>query len=322
MIQQNFVDQYLTKRVADEKLIGTEKLPVPEGAKPAIKKAIEDENLKRLVAKKVARQILNRLRDEAITRTGSNNFNFASAPLDMQIKFSMDIIAAMRREDINKQKDETTIYPKLSVEEQEAWKKLEQQDDRIRKFHHKGLDGSIGGNLSNIEKWYGQMNSLVNKSIELEDEYNRTIPYYGIALSQRKYLAETYLSQWNNEKLVGFDRFGPMSQFATLWRGFTHGELRALLRENQDRNLLHVIRTPPELFSQMKDNGNDLRPPLSFAWNAEERNDFLEKQYMFYGTVYWKPSHVFFKQLFSSPMSGDRVTFAKGMLFLPVPRLN
>jgi len=315
------LNQYLTKRVKNEELIGKEEKPIPAGLPPAEKKKRKDENLKRLVAKKVARQILNRLRDEAITRTGSNNFNFAAAPLDMQIKFSMDIIAAMRREEIDKQKDKTTLYPKLSVKEQEVWEGLAPADSRIRAFHHKGLDKSIGGKLSNIEKWYGQMNSLVSKSIELEEEYNWTIPYYGIALSQRKYLAETYLAQWNNEKLVGFDRFGPMSQFATLWRGFTRGELRALLRENWDRNLLHVIKTPEELFTQMEDHGNDLRPPLSFAWNAEKRNDFLEKQYMFYGTVFWKPSHVFFKQLFSSPMSGDRVTFAKGMLFLPVPRL-
>ncbi|MCH2119520.1 MAG: hypothetical protein MK161_17700, partial [Pirellulales bacterium] len=89
--------------------------------------------------------------------------------------------------------------------------------------------------------------------------------------------------------------------------------------------------------TEMKDNGNDLRPPISSLWSANPseannlsalpdsrlgRNQFLEQQYMFYGTVHWKPSHVFLSQLFSSPMSGDRVTFAKGMLFLPVPRLR
>ncbi len=259
------------------------------------------------VAGKVAKKIANRIRDEALERFGLNSI--INEPLDRQIKFAVDIIAAMRKEEISKVPVEN-----LSVQEQKEWDELQDQDLKIRTAHK--------GNLRKINQHHNTMHAEFQNSIMREEEHNRAVPYYGIALSQRKYLAETYLGQWNDEKLVGFTRFGPMSQFATLWRGFTRGELRALLRENQGRNLLHVIHTPPELFTQMQDNGNDLRPPLSFYSTWEDRNEFLEKQYMFYGTVYWQPSHVFFQQLFSSPMSGDRVTFAKGMLFLPVLRLK
>ncbi|MEC8336534.1 MAG: hypothetical protein VXZ84_00160, partial [Planctomycetota bacterium] len=153
--------------------------------------------------------------------------------------------------------------------------------------------------------------------------------YHRTALAQRKRLAETYLEQWNNEKLIEFDHVGPMSQFANLWRGFTRGELRDLLAEHQQTNLLHVIWTPPEV--QYSSTSEDLRPTLSFDWQQQSspdkipedrrRNRFLEEQYLFVGTVYWQRLHALLPRLFSNPLSGDRVNFAQGMLFLPVPRL-
>lgn len=153
--------------------------------------------------------------------------------------------------------------------------------------------------------------------------------YHQIALSQRKELAETYLEQWNHEKLEEFGNVGPMSQFANLWRGFTRGELRDLLAEHQETNLLHVIWTPPEV--QYSADSEDLRPTLSFDWQQPgqgspprmdmRRNAFLDQQYMFVGTVYWQRLHALLPKLFSNPLAGDRVNFAQGMLFLPVPRL-
>ncbi|MEC7500134.1 MAG: hypothetical protein VX970_00285 [Planctomycetota bacterium] len=153
--------------------------------------------------------------------------------------------------------------------------------------------------------------------------------YHRTALAQRKRLAETYLEQWNNEKLIEFDHVGPMSQFANLWRGFTRGELRDLLAEHQQTNLLHVIWTPQEV--QYSSTSEDLRPTLSFDWQQQSspdmipedrrRNRFLEEQYLFVGTVYWQRLHALLPRLFSNPLSGDRVNFTQGMLFLPVPRL-
>ena len=143
--------------------------------------------------------------------------------------------------------------------------------------------------------------------------------YHQTALSQRKELAETYLAQWNNEKLEEFSHVGPLSQFGNLWRGFTRGELRDLLAEHQDSNLLHVIWTPPEM--QYASESEDLRPTISFGWDSQRRNAFIAEQYMFIGTVYWQRLHALLPKLFSNPLSGDRVNFSQGMLFLPVPRL-
>ncbi|MDG2207348.1 MAG: hypothetical protein P8K78_05540 [Pirellulales bacterium] len=153
--------------------------------------------------------------------------------------------------------------------------------------------------------------------------------YYQVALRQRKQLAETYLNQWNNEKLEQFDGIGLMSQFANLWRGFAKGELRDLLAEHQETNLLHVIWTPPEMHLTQSDGPGvkinfrsaDIRPTISFAWDSNKRNAFLRQQYMFIGTVYWQPRPPFLPNLFTNPLAGDRVNFAQGMLHLPVPRL-
>ncbi|OUT66364.1 MAG: hypothetical protein CBB70_10485 [Planctomycetaceae bacterium TMED10] len=153
--------------------------------------------------------------------------------------------------------------------------------------------------------------------------------YHQTALSQRKDLAETYLAQWNNEKLQEFSHVGPLSQFGNLWRGFTRGELRDLLAEHQQTNLLHVIWTPPEV--QYSSTSEDLRPTLSFDWQQftspdmipedRSRNGFLNEQYMFVGTVYWQRLHALLPRLFANPLAGDRVNFSQGMLFLAVPRL-
>lgn len=153
--------------------------------------------------------------------------------------------------------------------------------------------------------------------------------YHQTALSQRKELAETYLAQWNNEKLEEFSHVGPLSQFGNLWRGFTRGELRDLLAEHQETNLLHVIWTPPDV--QYSSDSEDLRPILSFDWQQPgqgsparkdlRRNTFLNQQYMFVGTVYWQRLHALLPRLFANPLAGDRVNFSQGMLFLPVPRL-
>jgi hypothetical protein len=61
---------------------------------------------------------------------------------------------------------------------------------------------------------------------------------------------------------------------------------------------------------------------ISFYWNWQQRNYFLEQQYMFVGAVYWKPVRHFLPGLFENPIAGDRVNCAQGMLFLPVPRLH
>ncbi len=147
--------------------------------------------------------------------------------------------------------------------------------------------------------------------------------YTKIARSQRKRLVEAYLSHWNGEKLEKFAEIGPMSRFRELWTSFAQGQLETLLDENQDTNLLHVIWTPYDLqIIPTSLSKEDLRPMISFYWNWQQRNYFLEQQYMFVGAVYWKPVRHFLPGLFENPIAGDRVNCAQGMLFLPVPRLH
>ncbi|MFW6171187.1 MAG: Tad domain-containing protein [Planctomycetota bacterium] len=118
------------------------------------------------------------------------------------------------------------------------------------------------------------------------------------AKSQRDKLARGYLKQWNSSVLKHFDRFGKMSQFSSLWRIFTQGELESLLdKEYPKRNLPHVLRS---------------RLP-----GQEE----LEEDYMFVGVVYRAKRPDFMPGVFKNPVEADTIAFAQISLFTPQPRL-
>ncbi|MFO0905489.1 MAG: pilus assembly protein TadG-related protein [Pirellulales bacterium] len=126
--------------------------------------------------------------------------------------------------------------------------------------------------------------------------------YFRAAVDQRRRLAHRYLADWNNESLLAFDRFGKMSQFATLWRNFTCGYLEQLLNvEYPDRNLPFQIR------SRAESPGAD--------------NDYLEEDFMFVGVVYQRQPNDFVPGVFKNPAAFDRQAFAQIEMFVPRRRL-
>ena len=159
--------------------------------------------------------------------------------------------------------------------------------------------------------------------------------YRRTARAQRERLAKTYLDQWNNEKLLAFNHLDGMSQFTTIWRGFTEKALERLLEEDdvgKNKNLLHVIWTPNYIQENAKVLSahltEDLRPILSFGFSRQDRNTRQDRNnelgdcYTFVGVVKQKQFSPFMPSLFTNPLSGEqRLTFAQGLLCLTAPRL-
>lgn len=122
------------------------------------------------------------------------------------------------------------------------------------------------------------------------------------ALAQRQDHAFLYLRQLNAAALADVDRWGKMSQFGALWRGFTQGQLERLLEEEYpDRNAPCVLRVDV----------------------AEEfdLNQLLERDFMFLGVVYWRPMPERLPGLFRNPLDGDDTAFAQVYLTPPKARL-
>ena len=150
--------------------------------------------------------------------------------------------------------------------------------------------------------------------------------YPKIARAQRKRLAENYLAQWNREKTLAFDGLDGMSNFTTIWRNFTRKELeKLLLEEHPNSNLLHVIWTPLDIQSNQslsESEKEDLRPYVSFNYTRKKRNELIRDCYTFIGVLKKKQFRPFMPSLFTNPLSGkNRMTFAQGMLYIPIPRL-
>ena len=126
--------------------------------------------------------------------------------------------------------------------------------------------------------------------------------YQQIATQQRNKLANTYLNQWNNNTLAGFDQFAKMSQFGTLWRGFTCGQLDKLLNQDYpNTNLPFVIRTPPN--------------------QSGDKNPYLEANFKFVNVAYWPQLHETLPGLFKNANHNDALAFSEYMLFVPSRRL-
>lgn len=131
-----------------------------------------------------------------------------------------------------------------------------------------------------------------------------TIPeqedYRKKSLEQRRTLAFRYLADWNEETLRAFDSEAKMSQFANLWRGFSRGQLEALLDEYPNANLLHMIREHEDNFLQ---------------------NAGLERDYMFVGVAYAEQVPQILPGLFRNPTQSSALCFTQVMLFVPQRRL-
>ncbi len=154
--------------------------------------------------------------------------------------------------------------------------------------------------------------------------------YENTARAQRKRLSEGYLAQWNQEKLLAFDHLDGMSQFTTIWRGTSKAKLKRLLEDQYpNSNLPHVIWTPERIAAEPGPAANkeDLRHKLCFNYSPRERNREIHDCYTFVGVVKKTQFAPFLPRLmnapmFKNPLAGEqRMTFAQGLLYLPVPRL-
>jgi len=106
---------------------------------------------------------------------------------------------------------------------------------------------------------------------------------------------------WNDQVLAFFDKRAKMCQFATLWRGFTCGQLEKLCNEYPDSNLPHLIAVP-------KDEVADI-------------NSHIDQCFTFVGVAYWNQLWNWAPRIFYNPMPAASVTFAQVRVFIPHRKL-
>lgn len=133
------------------------------------------------------------------------------------------------------------------------------------------------------------------------DQFPNQADYFNTAVEQRRNLSHHYLRLWNNRSLIFFDREAKMSQFASLWRSFTCGQLEQLLSEYPASNLPFVIQTP----------GDEVVDP----------NSHLDQYFTFVGVAYWRPMRATLPGLFQHPMGSDTIAYAQVRVFIPRARL-
>ncbi len=93
-----------------------------------------------------------------------------------------------------------------------------------------------------------------------------------------------------------------MSQFGTLWRGFTCGQLDKLLNKDYpNSNLPFVIRTPPK--------------------QSGDKNPYLESNFKFVNVAYWPRLHETLPGLFKNANRNDALAYSEYLLFVPSKRL-
>lgn len=124
--------------------------------------------------------------------------------------------------------------------------------------------------------------------------------YEDWAKKHRRKYSRIHLDQWNNRTLLFFDHHGKMSQFANLWRTFSHGYRNQLLDEYPTANLPHVIQ----------------RLPANSDYNA-----FLDEHFTFVAVVYWRATPRLLPGLFHNPTGADAVAFAQVRVLIPTRRL-
>lgn len=135
---------------------------------------------------------------------------------------------------------------------------------------------------------------------EMDNQPNQA-SYVQAAQQQRSQLANTYLNQWNNNMMAGFDRIAKMSQFGVLWRGFTCGQLDKLLNQDYpNSNLPFQIRSA---------NGQPMN------------NAYIEQDYHFVGVAYWPQVPETMPGIFQNPNPSSAETFSELYMFIPANRL-
>ncbi|NQU26476.1 MAG: Tad domain-containing protein [Candidatus Nealsonbacteria bacterium] len=136
-------------------------------------------------------------------------------------------------------------------------------------------------------------------------------PVYGMMPNQEEYLSKSrkqrrdysyrYLRAWNRQAMYIFDREAKMSQFGTLWRSFTSGQLKKLLDEYPYTNLPFMIRTERA----------DMADP----------NWHLDRFFTFVAVTYWKNVPERMPGVFENPTQSDSQAYAAVRLFIPRSRL-
>lgn len=145
-----------------------------------------------------------------------------------------------------------------------------------------------------------------------------------MAQNWRRSLAEHYLSRWNDDgvvhrglvyggysndyrrKLMRFDQYACMSQFANLWRIFTRGALENLLEEEYpDTNL-------PTIFPETG---------ATNGWLPLPSNEEIEAEYMFVGVVYQDGMDEAMTSVFKNPIETSRQAYAQVHMFVPRRRI-
>ena len=131
--------------------------------------------------------------------------------------------------------------------------------------------------------------------------------YLQIARTKREQRARRYLNQLNEQAMWVFDHPAQMSQFNTLWRGYTCGHMMKLLNEEYPfNNLPHLIRTTE-------------REVLD---NAPQQAALLDESFTVIAVVYAEQVPEMLPGLFVNPIEGDAQTFAQVRLFVPWRRLR
>jgi len=130
--------------------------------------------------------------------------------------------------------------------------------------------------------------------------------YFDAAVEQRREDAERYLNHWNSDSLRAFDLLGKMSQFGSLWRIITAGQLKKLLEvDYPDSNLPFQIRHE---FTRSEADESDV--------SAE-----LERDYMFVAVVYATPLREHSPGVFRNPLGATSQAYSQVFVFTPRTRL-
>lgn len=146
--------------------------------------------------------------------------------------------------------------------------------------------------------------------------------YFSNAVNQRKSLAHRYLDEWNNESMRFFDASAKMSQFSSLWRTFTCGQLDRLLDEEYpNSNLPMQIRRFDNGFGLVRNSFTDFDHDGSIDLTTGIGRETLEMDYMFVGVVYTDRIPDRIPRMFANPVETTSTAYAQAQFFTPMRRL-
>lgn len=164
--------------------------------------------------------------------------------------------------------------------------------------------------------------------------------YMAQALEQRRNLANTYLRQWNFDRLRLFRYEARMNLFFYLWRIATCGHLDELLNFEYPTTNLPIVMRHLEDGSDMEGvirrAENMLRPLRTLNRRRDpdhpvvmdnlrqlmDLDAYIDRDFHFVGVAYRRHRNELGPGLFSNPLAlnSDAMTFAQARLFIPRPR--